>query len=106
MFLTPVTIRTLSTFVKFRSTIIKRDTGSDLDSGSADDTDYTAENKMNLYQLGSKIDNTLGFTNFTFSRTEYDREYINGTEVDTYDSSSNTFILTNTFRFEKCKKNL
>ena len=98
-----ITINTHSTYDGYdiRSTIIKRDTGSDLDSGSADDTDYTAENKMNLYQLGSKIDNTLGFTNFTFSRTEYDREYVNGTEIDTYDSSSNTFILTNTFRFEK-----
>ena len=56
---------------------------------------------MNLYQIGSKILNTLGFTNLTFSRTEYDREYINGTEIDEYDSSSNTFILTNTFRFKK-----
>ncbi len=98
-----ITINTKSTFDGYdiTSTIIKRDSDSDLDTGSADDTDYTANNKMNLYQIGSKILNTLGFTNLTFSRTEYDREYINGTEIDEYDSSSNTFILTNTFRFKK-----
>lgn len=79
------------------STIIRRHMDSDLDSGTGDDLDYTADNKMNLYQVGSKIDNSLGFTNFTFSRTEYDREYVNGTEVDEYDSTSNTYLLTNTF---------
>ena len=78
------------------STIIRRNMDSDLDSGTGDDLDYTAENKMNLYQVSSKIDNILGFSNITFSRTEYDRDYLNGTEHDEYDSTSNTFLLTNT----------
>ena len=41
---------------------------------------------MNLYQLSGKVDNGLGFYNITFSRTEYDREYVNGSEIDEYDS--------------------
>ena len=56
---------------------------------------------MNLYQLSSKIDNSKGFSNFTFSRTEYDRDYHNGTEHDEYDSTSNTYLLTNTVLNDK-----
>ena len=56
---------------------------------------------MNLYQLSGKVDNSLGFYNITFSRTEYDREYVNGTEIDNYDSTSNTVLLTNTILKDK-----
>jgi len=93
-----ITVNTDSKYEGYdiRTTLIRRTSDADLDSGTSDDLDYTAESDMNLYQLSSKIDNSLGFTNFTFSRTEYDREYVNGTEIDTYDSTSNTYILTNT----------
>ena len=93
-----ITINTNSKYEGYdiRTTLIRRTSDSDLDGGNSDDLDYTAESDMNLYQLSSKIDNSNGFTNFTFSRTEYDREYVNGTEIDTYDSTSNTYILTNT----------
>ena len=97
---------TLNTHSKYdgydiRTTLIRRSSDSDLDSGSGDDLDYTAENNMNLYQLSSKIDNSKGFSNFTFSRTEYDRDYYNGTEHDEYDSTSNTYLLTNTVLNDK-----
>ena len=93
-----ITVNTRSKYdgLEIRSTLIRRTSDSDLDSGTSDDLDYTAESGMNLYQLSSKIDNSLGFSNFTFSRTEYDREYVNGTEIDNYDSESNTVLLTNT----------
>lgn len=98
-----ITVNTNSKYEGYdiRSTLIRRTSDSDLDGGSGDDLDYTAESDMNLYQLSSKIDNSLGFSNFTFSRTEYDREYVNGSEVDTYDSTSNTFLLTNTILKDK-----
>ena len=98
-----ITINTNSKYEGYdiRTTLMRRTSDSDLDNGTSDDLDYTAENDMNLYQLSSKIDNSKGFTNFTFSRTEYDREYVNGAEIDTYDSSSNTLILTNTILKEK-----
>ena len=98
-----ITINTNSKYEGYdiRTTLIRRTSDSDLDGGSGDDLDYTAESDMNLYQLSSKIDNSKGFTNFTFSRTEYDREYVNGTEIDTYDSNSNTFLLTNTILKDK-----
>jgi len=97
---------TLNTHSKYdgydiRTTLIRRSSDSDLDGGSGDDLDYTAENNMNLYQLSSKIDNSKGFSNFTFSRTEYDRDYHNGTEHDEYDSTSNTYLLTNTVLNDK-----
>ena len=93
-----ITINTNSKYEGYdiRTTLIRRTSDSDLDGGSGDDLDYTAESDMNLYQLSSKIDNSKGFTNFTFSRTEYDREYVDGAEIDEYDSIGNTFLLTNT----------
>ena len=93
-----ITINTHSKYegLEIRSTLIRRTSDSDLDNGTSDDLDYTAESDMNLYQVSSKVDNSLGFYNITFSRTEYDREYVNGTEIDEYDSESNTVLLTNT----------
>jgi len=98
-----ITINTHSKYdgLEMRSTLIRRTSDSDLDGGSGDDLDYTAESGMKLYQLSSKVDNSLGFYNITFSRTEYDREYVNGAEIDNYDSTSNTVLLTNTILKDK-----
>ena len=95
-----ITVNTNSKFENFDigTTIIKRNNNSDLDT-TVDDTDYTANNKMSVYQVYTKIKNALGFSNFTFSRSEYDREYVNGTEIDEYDSNTNTYLFTNTFLF-------
>ncbi len=95
-----ITVNTNSKFDNFDvgTTIIKRNNNSDLDT-TVDDTDYTANNKMSVYQVYTKIKNALGFSNFTFSRSEYDREYVNGTEIDEYDSNTNTYLFTNTFLF-------
>jgi len=98
-----ITINTNSKYDGYdiRTTLMRRSSESDLDASGSDDLDYTSENDMNLYQLSSKIDNSKGFTNFTFSRTEYDRDYFNGAEHDEYDSTSNTFLLTNTVLNDK-----
>ena len=98
-----ITINTHSKWdeVEMRSTLIRRTSDSDLDASGSDDLDYTAENNMNLYQLSSKVTTGLGFYNITFSRTEYDRDYHNGSEHDEYDSSSNTVLLTNTIQKSK-----
>ena len=98
-----ITINTKSKWdeVEIQTTLIRRESDADLDSGTGDDLDYTAENNMNLYQLSGKVDHGLGFYNITFSRTEYDREYVNGTEIDNYDSTSNTVLLTNTLQKNK-----
>ena len=98
-----ITINTKSTLddVEIKTTLIRRESDADLDNGTSDDLDYTAENNMNLYQLSGKVNTGLGSYNLTFSRTEYDRDYYNGTEHDEYDSSSNTVLLTNTIQKDK-----
>ena len=98
-----ITVNTKSKWddVEINTTLLRRESDADLDNGTSDDLDYTADNKMNLYQLSGKVNNSLGFYNITFSRTEYDREYVNGTEIDEYDSSSNTVLLTNTIQKDK-----
>jgi len=98
-----ITVNTKSKWddVEIKTTFIRRESDADLDNGTSDDLDYTADNEMNLYQLSGKVNNSLGFYNITFSRTEYDREYVNGTEIDEYDSSSNTILLTNTIQKDK-----
>jgi vitamin B12 transporter len=98
-----ITINSKSTWddVEIKTTLIRRESDADLDNGTSDDLDYTAENNMNLYQLSGKVNTGVGFYNITFSRTEYDRDYYNGTEHDEYDSSSNTVLLTNTIQKDK-----
>ena len=98
-----ITINSKSTWddVEIKTTLIRRESDADLDNGTSDDLDYTAENNMNLYQLSGKVNTGLGSYNLTFSRTEYDRDYYNGTEHDEYDSSSNTVLLTNTIQKDK-----
>lgn len=98
-----ITINTKSTWddVEIKTTLIRRESDADLDNGTSDDLDYTAENNMNLYQLSGKVNTGLGSYNLTFSRTEYDRDYYNGTEHDEYDSYSNTVLLTNTIQKDK-----
>ena len=98
-----ITINSKSTWddVEIKTTLIRRESDADLDNGTSDDLDYTAENNMNLYQLSGKVNTGLGSYNLTFSRTEYDRDYYNGTEHDEYDSYSNTVLLTNTIQKDK-----
>ena len=98
-----ITINTKSMWdeAEINTTIIRRESDADLDSGTGDDLDYTAENNMNLYQVSGKVETDAGFYRITFSRTEYDRDYYNGTEHDEYDSASNTWLLTNTIQKDK-----
>ena len=77
-----------------------KENDSELDSGSGDDLDYTANNKFSIFQSDVKIKNDLGHSKFVISKNKYDRTYTNGTEIDTYDSESTTYIGTNTFMFD------
>ena len=74
---------------------------SDLDASGADDTDYTSDSQFTFLQYkNTQIDNV----DIIVDTTLWDREYVNGTEVDTYDSQTyhgkvvhnyNTDIITN-----------
>ena len=98
-----ITLNTSSKFegVELKTTYIRRESDSDLDSGTGDDLDYTTESDMNLYQWSGKVDTDFGFYNIVFSRTEYDRDYYNGTEHDEYNSTSDTILFTNTITNDK-----
>ena len=58
---------------------------SDLDASGADDTDYTSDSQFTFLQYkNTQIDNI----DIIVDTTLWDREYVNGTEVDTYDSQT------------------
>ena len=58
---------------------------SDLDASGADDTDYTSDSQFTFLQYkNTQIDNV----DIIVDTTLWDREYVNGTEVDTYDSQT------------------
>lgn len=83
---------------EFGTTIIRRDNNADLDNGTTDDLDYTTKNKFYLYQVRGKVKTNLGSSHLIFSRSEYDRDYYNGSEHDQYDSISDTFLFLNTIQ--------
>ena len=58
---------------------------SDLDASGADDTDYTSDSQFTFLQYkNTQIENI----DIIVDTTLWDREYVNGTEVDTYDSQT------------------
>ena len=64
---------------------VRTDQISDLDASGADDTDYTSDTQFTFLQYkNTQIDNI----DITVDSTLWDREYVNGTEVDTYDSQT------------------
>ena len=74
---------------------------TDLDAGSSDDTDYTADTKFTFGQWRSSTETSYGDIDVTLDKTIWDREYVTGTEIDVYDSSSDHVKVVNTNDFEK-----
>ena len=79
---------------------------TDLDAGSSDDLDYTADTKFTFGQWRSSTETSLGNVDVTLDKTIWDREYVNGTEIDVYDSSSDHIKVVNTNDFEKANTTL
>ncbi len=76
---------------KIGTTVVYRDSDADLD-GSTDDPDYTADSKFYFLQARYESD----VINLIVDRNVHDREYVNGSEIDNYDSSTNHFKLSHT----------
>ena len=74
---------------------------TDLDGSGADDLDYTANTKFNFFQLKSNTDSKYGKINLIVDHNRWDRDYLNGTEVDTYDSSTSHIKIVDTFKNHK-----
>lgn len=74
------------------TTVVIRDSGADLDGSNVDDTDYTADSLF--YFLQARYSNPL--LNFVIDRNVHDRKYVNGSEVDTYESQTNHFKISHT----------
>ena len=74
------------------TTVVLRQSGADLDGYGVDDTDYTADSKF--YFVQARYSNPL--FDFVIDRNVHDREYVNGSELDTYDSETNHAKLSHT----------
>lgn len=74
------------------TTIVMRDSGADLDGSNTDDTDYTADSKF--YFVQARYSNPM--FDFVIDRNVHDREYVNGSERDNYDSETNHLKLSHT----------
>ncbi len=68
---------------------------TDLDASGADDLDYTGSTEFNFLQWSSFTDTQLGKFNLILDYNNWDRKYINGTEVDNYYSNTNHLKLVN-----------
>ena len=77
---------------KIATTVVYRDSDAELDGSGTDDTDYTSDSKF--YFLQARYESDL--FNFVIDRNVHDREYVNGTEIDNYDSATNHFKLSHT----------
>jgi vitamin B12 transporter len=68
-----------------KTTVINRNTEVDLDGSGVDDTDYTSDQNFQLYQIiyqGNEVQ-------WVLDHNAYDRQYVNGSEFDDYNSSTN-----------------
>ena len=61
---------------------------SDLDASGADDIDYTSDTKFHFGQIQTSTIFDNGILKSVFDTTIWDREYINGTEIDEYNSKA------------------
>lgn len=68
-----------------KTTIINRNTDVDLDGSGVDDTDYTSDQNFQMYQLiyeGNQLQ-------WVLDHNAYDRQFVNGSEIDDYNSKTN-----------------
>lgn len=80
---------------KIATTVVYRDSDAELDGSGTDDTDYTSDSKF--YFLQARYESDL--FNFVIDQNVHDREYVNGSEIDNYDSATNHFKLSHTNSF-------
>lgn len=71
---------------KIKFTGVTNTTNADIDASGADDLDYTNETKFYFGQMQTSTDVKYGKIKTVFDHTIWDRQYINGTEIDNYDS--------------------
>jgi len=71
---------------KVKFTGITNTTEADIDASGADDTDYTNETKFYFGQMQTSTDVEYGTIKTVLDHTIWDRQYINGNEIDNYDS--------------------
>ncbi len=74
---------------------------SDLDGSGADDLDYTNKIYFNFYQIIAKNSSKIGEFIFTFDNSKWERKYYNGSETDSYNSSTNRFKIINNFKINE-----
>jgi len=72
------------TQIKF--TGVTNTTKADIDASGADDLDYTNETKFHFGQVQTITDVEYGKIKTVIDHTIWDRQYVNGTEIDNYDS--------------------
>ncbi len=73
---------------EIKITGITNNTESDLDASGADDTDYTSDTKFHFGQIQTSTTFDDGILKSVFDTTIWDREYVNGTEIDEYNSKA------------------
>jgi len=74
---------------EFELLYINNTQDTDLDASGSDDLDYTGNTEFNFFQFNSNTDLSIGKLNFIIDTYSWDREYINGSEIDNYYSKSN-----------------
>jgi len=74
--------------LKFKSMFYKRNTKSDYDGSSTDETGYAIDNSMYAIQTGLEHISKNSNDNLIFHYHNYDREYENGGFLDEYNSES------------------
>ena len=67
---------------------IKSSQDTDLDASGADDLDYEGKSEFNFIQLNSNSILSKGKLNLILDSYSWDREYVNGSEIDNYYSQS------------------
>lgn len=75
-----------------KSTIVYRNSETELDGSGVDDSDYTGDAKFYFYQLRYEGNNW----NAVIDYNSHDRQYINGSEIDDYDSQNKHSVISYT----------
>ena len=68
--------------------ILRNNQKTDLDASGSDDLDYEGTSKFNFVQLNSNTFFSYGKLNLILDSYDWDREYVNGNEIDNYYSDS------------------
>jgi vitamin B12 transporter len=75
-----------------KSTIVYRNSETELDGSGVDDADYTSDAKFYFYQMRYEGNNW----NWVADYGVHDRQYVNGAEIDDYDSDNKHTVVSYT----------